>query len=41
MKKIVSLVLSLALVLSCLSFAAAESTGSVYYLNFKPEQAQQ
>ena len=41
MKKIFSLVLSLALVLSCLSFASAEAAGSVYYLNFKPEQAQQ
>ncbi|MDO4484456.1 MAG: ABC transporter substrate-binding protein [Clostridia bacterium] len=35
MKKIMSLVLALALVLSC---ASALAEGSVYYLNFKPEQ---
>ena len=39
MKKIVTLILALALVLSCMSFASAAETGSVYYLNFKPEQA--
>ncbi len=31
-KKIVSLILALLMVLSCMSFAAAESIGSVYYL---------
>ena len=41
MKKIVTLVLALAMVLSCLSIATAESAGSVYYLNFKPEQSKQ
>ncbi len=41
MKKIVTLVLALAMVLSCLSLATAESAGSVYYLNFKPEQSKQ
>ena len=40
MKKISALILALALALTCVSFASAE-TGSVYYLNFKPEQAQQ
>ena len=42
MKKIVSLMMALMMVLSCMSCATAETaTGSVYYLNFKPEQAEQ
>ena len=40
MKKMLSLVLALMMVLGMMSFASAEE-GSVYYLNFKPEQAQQ
>ena len=37
MKKLFALILSLALVLSLAAVATAEGTGSVYYLNFKPE----
>ena len=40
MKKFVSLMLALALVLSLASVACAEETGSIYYLNFKPEVAE-
>ena len=40
MKKMLSLVLALMMLLGMMSFASAEE-GSVYYLNFKPEQAQQ
>ena len=40
MKKWLSLVLALAMALSMLSFASAEETGKVYYLNFKPEADQ-
>ncbi len=37
MKKLIALVLTLALALSLAAVASAEETGSVYYLNFKPE----
>ena len=37
MKKLISVLLTLCLVLSLASFASAEETGKVYYLNFKPE----
>ena len=37
MKKWLSLVLAAVMALSLLSFASAEETGKVYYLNFKPE----
>ena len=37
MKKFFAVLLALAMVLSLCSFAAADETGSVYYLNFKPE----
>ena len=37
MKKLIALVLTLALALSLVAVASAEETGSVYYLNFKPE----
>ena len=40
MKKLTSLMLALALVLSLASVACAEETGSIYYLNFKPEVAE-
>ena len=40
MKKLVSIVLALMLVLSVAAVASAETTGSVYYLNFKPEADQ-
>ena len=40
MKKLAALVLTLALVLSLASVAGAEETGSIYYLNFKPEVAE-
>ena len=40
MKKFASLILALALVLSLASIACAEETGSIYYLNFKPEVAE-
>ena len=40
MKKFASLILALALVLSLASVACAEETGSIYYLNFKPEVAE-
>ena len=40
MKKIVCIVMALALMLSCAAIASAEATGSVYYLNFKPEADQ-
>ncbi len=40
MKKLVSIVLALALALSLAAVASAETTGSVYYLNFKPEADQ-
>ena len=40
MKKLVSLFLVLALALTIVSFASAEGTGKVYYLNFKPEADQ-
>ena len=40
MKKFASLMLALALVLSLASVACAEETGSIYYLNFKPEVAE-
>ena len=40
MKKLAALVLTLALVLSLASVAGAEDTGSIYYLNFKPEVAE-
>ena len=37
MKKMLAVLMALAMVLSLCSFASAEGTGSVYYLNFKPE----
>ena len=37
MKKLTALLLSLCLLLGLASFASAEETGKVYYLNFKPE----
>ena len=40
MKKLVSIVLALMLALSVAAVASAETTGSVYYLNFKPEADQ-
>ena len=40
MKKFTSLILALALMLSLASVACAEETGSIYYLNFKPEVAE-
>ena len=40
MKKFTSLILALALVLSLAFVACAEETGSIYYLNFKPEVAE-
>ena len=39
MKKFAALILALVMVLSVASMACAEETGSVYYLNFKPEVA--
>ena len=39
MKKFASLLIALALVLSMATVASAQETGSVYYLNFKPEVA--
>ena len=39
MKKFAALILALAMILSVASIASAEETGSVYYLNFKPEVA--
>ena len=40
MKKLFALVLALALALSLAAVASAEETGSIYYLNFKPEVAE-
>ena len=40
MKKLFALVLALALALSLAAVASAEGSGSVYYLNFKPEADQ-
>ena len=40
MRKLAALVLALALTLSLASVAGAEETGSIYYLNFKPEVAE-
>ena len=40
MKKLVCIVMALALALSLAVVASAETTGSVYYLNFKPEADQ-
>ena len=40
MKKLAALLIALALVLSLTAVATAEGTGSVYYLNFKPEADQ-
>ena len=37
MKKLIAVILVLCLALSLASFASAEETGKVYYLNFKPE----
>ena len=37
MKKFAALILALAMILSVASIASAEETGSVYYLQFKPE----
>ena len=39
MKKFAALILALAMILSVAGIAMAEETGSVYYLNFKPEVA--
>ena len=41
MKKFLALLLVAMMALSMVSVASAEATGSVYYLNFKPEQAPQ
>lgn len=40
MKKITALILALVLVCSLATVAGAEETGSIYYLNFKPEVAE-
>ena len=40
MKKFAALILALAMILSVASIASAEETGSVYYLQFKPEVAE-
>ena len=37
MKKLLAMLLAVVMVLGLASFAGAEETGSVYYLNFKPE----
>ena len=37
MKKILAMLLAVVMVMGLASFACAEETGSVYYLNFKPE----
>ena len=40
MRKLLSVLLALAMLLSIVSLASAESAGKVYYLNFKPEADQ-
>ena len=40
MKKLAAVILALALTLSLAAVASAEDTGSIYYLNFKPEVAE-
>ena len=40
MKKLLTFMLALCMLLSLVSFAGAEETGRVYYLNFKPEADQ-
>ncbi len=40
MKKLITLILALVLVCSLVVVAGAEETGSIYYLNFKPEVAE-
>ena len=40
MKKLTALLLALCLLLTLASFASAEETGKVYFLNFKPEADQ-
>ena len=40
MKKLLTFLLALCMVLSLVSFTSAEETGRVYYLNFKPEADQ-
>ena len=40
LKKLTALLLTLCLLLSLASFASAEETGKVYYLNYKPEADQ-
>ncbi len=37
MKKIIALLLAVVMVMGRAAVASAEDTGSVYYLNFKPE----
>ena len=40
MKKLLAVLLTLAMLLGMVSLASADETGKVYYLNFKPEADQ-